>query len=64
MSTSIVAELVKDNPRRMKPSDAKARMYIGLTVDFGCRETKLLRAVIREDMSMSMVAELIKDNPR
>ncbi len=25
------------------------------------RETKLLRAVIREDMSMSMVDELIKD---
>ena len=29
-----------------------------------CRETKLLRAVIREDMSMSMVDELIKDITR
>ncbi len=40
-------------------------MYTRLTVDFffGCRETKLLLAVIREDMSMSMVDELIKDNP-
>ncbi len=28
------------------------------------RETKLLRAVIREDMSMSMVDELIKDITR
>ena len=29
-----------------------------------CRETKLLRAVIREDMSMAMVDELIKDITR
>ena len=29
-----------------------------------CREVKLLRAVIREDMSMSMVDELIKDIAR
>ena len=29
-----------------------------------CRDTKLLRAVIREDMSMAMVDELIKDIAR
>ena len=29
-----------------------------------CRDTKLLRAVIREDMSMAMVDELIKDITR
>ena len=29
-----------------------------------CRDTRLLRAVIREDMSMAMVDELIKDIAR
>ena len=38
--------------------------HAALMQNMMCRDTKLLRAVIREDMSMAMVNELIKDITR